>query len=185
MDKSLDQKLKRIHADPHGCKDFILADAKDADMALAIGAPGRSPEAHSGELQHRTLAEYRTRYAQYHRDPDVQALHLALPIIPLVDDHELADGAWAGGSDAHDPAEHGPWEDRREDAFRAREEWLPVRRPDPAWHRAHFTDPRALVPDSLMPSFAFLSERDQDDLAAYLVSLDRSAPLPEAPLPKK
>src|SRR3974377_478927 len=57
--KSLDQKLARIHADPNGCKDFILADAKDADMALAIGAPGKSPEAHSGELRYRTLAEFR------------------------------------------------------------------------------------------------------------------------------
>src|SRR5258708_16200063 len=57
--KSLDIKLKRIHADPHGCKDFILADAKDADMALAIGAPGKSPEAHSGELRYRTLSEFR------------------------------------------------------------------------------------------------------------------------------
>jgi hypothetical protein len=57
--KSLDLKLARIHADPHGCKDFILADAKDADMALAIGAPGRSPEAHSGELRYRSLAEFR------------------------------------------------------------------------------------------------------------------------------
>jgi hypothetical protein len=59
MTKSLDQKLARIHADPHGCKDFILADAKDADMALSIGAPGRSPEGHSGELRYRTLAEFR------------------------------------------------------------------------------------------------------------------------------
>src|SRR5262249_57956480 len=48
-----------IHADPHGCKDFLLADAKDADMALAIGAPGRSPEAHGGELRYRSLAEFR------------------------------------------------------------------------------------------------------------------------------
>ncbi len=59
MLKSLDAKLARIHADPHGSKDFILADAKDADMALAIGAPGRSPEAHSGELRYRSLAEFR------------------------------------------------------------------------------------------------------------------------------
>ncbi len=59
MNKSLDAKLARIHADPHGSKDFILADAKDADMALAIGAPGRSPEAHSGELRYRSLAEFR------------------------------------------------------------------------------------------------------------------------------
>jgi DhnA family fructose-bisphosphate aldolase class Ia len=58
-EKALDQKLARIIADPRGCKDFILADAKDADMALAIGAPGRSPEAHSGELRHRSLHEFR------------------------------------------------------------------------------------------------------------------------------
>ncbi|MCS6978043.1 MAG: hypothetical protein NZM31_13695, partial [Gemmatales bacterium] len=59
MRKSLDEKLARIHADPHGAKDFILADAKDADMALAIGAPGKSPEAHPGEVRFRSLAEYR------------------------------------------------------------------------------------------------------------------------------
>src|SRR5437667_11540885 len=57
--KSLDAKLARIHGDPHGAKDFSLAAAKDADMALAIGAPGRSPEAHSGELRYRSLAEFR------------------------------------------------------------------------------------------------------------------------------
>jgi hypothetical protein len=59
VDKSLDAKLRRIHADPRGAKDFILADAKDADMALAIGAPGRSPEAHGPEVRFRSLQEYR------------------------------------------------------------------------------------------------------------------------------
>ena len=54
VDKSLDRKLAAIHADPHGCQEFILADAKDADMAFGIGAPGRSPEAHAGELRYRT-----------------------------------------------------------------------------------------------------------------------------------
>jgi hypothetical protein len=58
-EKTLDQKLRRIHADPARCKDFILADAKDADMALSIGAPGRSPEAHPGEVRYRSLAEFR------------------------------------------------------------------------------------------------------------------------------
>jgi hypothetical protein len=57
--KSLDRKLAAIHADPHGCLEFILADAKDADMAFGIGAPGLSPEAHPGEVRHRTLEEYR------------------------------------------------------------------------------------------------------------------------------
>src|SRR5919204_128452 len=64
VEKSLDRKLQRIHADPHGAKDFILADAKDADMALAIGAPGKSPEAHSGELRYRSLAELRDTIEQ-------------------------------------------------------------------------------------------------------------------------
>lgn len=58
--KSLDEKLARIHADPGGARDFILADAKDADMALSIGAPGKSPERWpDGEVRHRTLAEFR------------------------------------------------------------------------------------------------------------------------------
>jgi hypothetical protein len=61
MHKSLDQKLARIHADPSGAKDFILADAKDADMAFGIGAPGESPERHDGEVRFRTLAEYRAQ----------------------------------------------------------------------------------------------------------------------------
>lgn len=59
MNKSLDQKLAHIHADPRGAKDFILADAKDADMALSIGAPGRSPESHGGETKYRSLQEFR------------------------------------------------------------------------------------------------------------------------------
>jgi hypothetical protein len=57
--KSLDRKLAAIHANPSGCREFILADAKDADMAFGIGAPGQSPEAHSGEVRFKTLEEYR------------------------------------------------------------------------------------------------------------------------------
>ena len=58
--KSLDEKLKRIHANPTTCGDFILADAKDADMALAIGATGRTNEKWpDGSPRFRTLAEYR------------------------------------------------------------------------------------------------------------------------------
>src|SRR3984893_12347764 len=59
VENSLDRKLQAIHGDPQRCQAFILADAKDADMALAIGAPGKSPEAHSGELRYRSLAEFR------------------------------------------------------------------------------------------------------------------------------
>jgi hypothetical protein len=64
LPKTLDQKLAAIHADPSGAREFILADAKDADMAFGIGAPGQSPEVHSGELKYRTLAEYREQIRQ-------------------------------------------------------------------------------------------------------------------------
>jgi len=58
MEKSLDRKLARILTDP-SCPEFILADAKDADMAFGLSAPGRSPESHAGEARFRTLDEYR------------------------------------------------------------------------------------------------------------------------------
>jgi hypothetical protein len=58
MEKSLDIKIRRILADP-SCRDFILADAKDADMAHGLAAPGKSPEHHAGEARFRNLAEYR------------------------------------------------------------------------------------------------------------------------------
>jgi hypothetical protein len=59
MEKSLDRKLRAIHADPHGSKEFILADAKDADMAFGVGAPGRSPERCDGADRFKSLAQYR------------------------------------------------------------------------------------------------------------------------------
>ncbi len=53
MQKSLDIKLARMAADP-SCRDFILADAKDADMAGGMAAPGVHRD---GRM--RTLDEYR------------------------------------------------------------------------------------------------------------------------------
>jgi hypothetical protein len=53
--KTLDAKLAAIHADPSGAKDFILADAKDADMAFGLGATGVDP----ATGRRRSLAEFR------------------------------------------------------------------------------------------------------------------------------
>ena len=58
MEKSLDVKLARIRAD-RSCRDFILADAKDADMAFGLSAPGKSPEHYAHEAKFRSLADYR------------------------------------------------------------------------------------------------------------------------------
>ena len=38
--KRLDQKIASILNNPSGAKDFIIADAKDADMAFGVTAPG-------------------------------------------------------------------------------------------------------------------------------------------------
>lgn len=67
--KTLDEKLQSIHADPHGSPEFIIADAKDADMAFGMSAPGikrlgQSPESHSDEVRFKTLAEYRDQIRQ-------------------------------------------------------------------------------------------------------------------------
>ena len=56
--KSLDAKLARIVADS-GCRDFILADAKDADMAFGLAAPGLKPGGDPARGPFRSIAEYR------------------------------------------------------------------------------------------------------------------------------
>ena len=40
MRKRLDEKLERIRRDPSRCDEFIIADAKDADMGFGLTAPG-------------------------------------------------------------------------------------------------------------------------------------------------
>jgi hypothetical protein len=58
MQKTLDTKLTRIAADP-SCGDFILADAKDADMAFGIAAPGTKFSKDGERLGFRTSQEFR------------------------------------------------------------------------------------------------------------------------------
>jgi hypothetical protein len=55
MEKTLDVKLAALKRNPRGGA-FILADAKDADMAFGIGAPGKALD---GRM--RSLSEYRDR----------------------------------------------------------------------------------------------------------------------------
>src|SRR5215211_6344067 len=120
--------------------DYIYEASNKPPASQTPGADIGRPFDPLGEC--RTLEEYRTRYAQYHCDPDVQKLHSALPIIATLDDHELADGAWSGGSTEHHPEQHGPWEARRDAALQARWEWLPARQPDPLDPTRVFRDVR-------------------------------------------
>ena len=86
--------------------------------------PGRGHQP-DGEII--TLADYRTRFAQYRTDEDLQAAHRQFPFICVWDDHETANNSWVGGSDRHDPAIDGSWEIRKGAAIRAYFEWIPVR----------------------------------------------------------
>lgn len=79
-----------------------------------------------------SLSDYRTRYAQYRGDADLQAMHAKLPWITVWDDHEFANNAYVGGADNHNPAIQGDWMTRKNMAAKAYHEWMPIRTPDPA-----------------------------------------------------
>jgi alkaline phosphatase D len=74
-----------------------------------------------------TLADYRLRHGTYKTDPDLQALHAALPFIAIWDDHEFADNASSVGAVNHQPDTEGDWGARVAAAKQAYFEWMPVR----------------------------------------------------------
>ena len=75
-----------------------------------------------------SLADYRMRYAQYRRDPDLQELHRQHPFIVVWDDHEFANNAWRDGASNHNPDRgEGEWAPRAAAAAQAFLEWLPIR----------------------------------------------------------
>jgi len=77
MQKTLDAKLARIAADPH-CQDFILADAKDADMAYGIAAPGLRRGNRNGVRQYRSIQEYRDQIREIVRQQLVDIMLMSV-----------------------------------------------------------------------------------------------------------
>jgi len=63
--KTLDQKLARIARGTDTRKDFIIADAKDADMAFGVMAPGPNRAGHCPHGYNQAEGCYKT-LAQYH-----------------------------------------------------------------------------------------------------------------------
>ncbi len=114
MEKSLDQKLARILRD-RSCNDFILADAKDGDMAYGLSAPGQSPENYASEAKFKTLDEYRAQIREVIRQglvdivlmsastSEVLALREGLfvnsPITPAIRANDATD-IWLAGAGA-------------------------------------------------------------------------------------
>lgn len=74
-----------------------------------------------------TRSDYRRRHARYRTDPDLTELLRQHPLLPVWDDHEVANNANRLGAPGHDPALLGPWADRVEAARTAFFEWMPVR----------------------------------------------------------
>jgi alkaline phosphatase D len=83
------------------------------------------PRRHRG-LELATLDDYRTRYAQYRLDPDLQAAHAAFPWIVTPDDHEV-DNNYAGAISEHDDPRDA-FLARRAAAYQAYYEHMPLRR---------------------------------------------------------
>ena len=94
--------------------------------SYAYGQSNRVVRPHEPTHEMLSLADYRQRHAQYKTDPDLQALHAAVPWITTWDDHETANDAWSGGAENHQPDE-GDWATRKAVARTAYDEWMPVR----------------------------------------------------------
>nr|WP_206067777.1 alkaline phosphatase D family protein [Nonomuraea sp. FMUSA5-5] len=88
--------------------------------------PGGNVRHHEGP-ETETLANYRQRHAQYKADPDLQAAHAAAPWLVVWDDHEL-DNNWADEVPEKPEIPQPNFLSRREAAFRAYYENMPLRR---------------------------------------------------------
>ena len=139
------------------------------------------PEDNSGELL--SLTDYRKRYALYHTDAGLQALHGAAPFIAVWDDHEIANDTWKGGAQNHSPDE-GDFFARRAAAIQAYYEWLPIRPPQgerhPQIYRSfrfgglldlHMLDTRVIGRDEQIDFSSYIGEDGQLDAQSFAAAL--------------
>ncbi|MDR4308374.1 alkaline phosphatase D family protein [Chelatococcus sambhunathii] len=118
-------------------------------------AAGLAPKPRDSELDPPQeivlLDQYRARHALYRTDKHLQALHRDNAFINIWDDHEVANDAWTGGAENHQPATEGSWQARKRAGVRAFYEWLPIRDPEDGER----IDPDTGNPDELYRSFDF------------------------------
>lgn len=111
-----------------------LAERGDLDAVLHLGDYLYEYGAASGGVRQHvpahemvSLADYRQRHAQYKTDEHLRRLHAICPVIATWDDHEVANDAWSGGAENHQPDTEGDYAARRVRAHQAYFEWMPVR----------------------------------------------------------
>jgi alkaline phosphatase D len=125
---------------PHGYFNVYrrIAERSDVDVVLHLGdyiydyEQGRYTDPaltdRTVDPAHEIVAldDYRRRYALYRTDADLQEVHRQHPFIAVWDDHEIANNAWRDGAQNHQ-ADEGDYHRRRDAAYQAFLEWLPVR----------------------------------------------------------
>jgi alkaline phosphatase D len=113
-----------------------LAERGDLDAVLHLGDyiyeyagdfNGAAVRPHDPPREVLTLNDYRQRHAQYKTDEHLQRLHATVPFIATWDDHEVANDAWSGGAENHQPDTEGDYATRKAAAHQAYFEWMPVR----------------------------------------------------------
>ena len=96
------------------------------DYIYEYGPDSPAVRAHVGDVL-MSLDDYRRRYAQYKSDSDLQRAHAAHPFFMTFDDHEVRNN-WAGDIEEEDHAPPEVFRLRRQSAFQAWYEHMPVRR---------------------------------------------------------
>ena len=74
-----------------------------------------------------TLNDYRVRHSYYKLDPMLRNIHQQHPFITIWDDHEFANDANKFGAENHQPQTEGDWQARKNNAYKAYFEWMPIR----------------------------------------------------------
>jgi alkaline phosphatase D len=122
----------------------LLADRDDLDFVVHLGdylyeygngEDRYGPDSLIGVRDHDpatemvSLSDYRRRHANYKADPDLSRLHGKYAFITTFDDHEVTNDTWREGAENHQPETEGEFVPRRNDAYQAYDEWMPIRLP--------------------------------------------------------
>ena len=116
------------------CGDYIYEMQRGNYPSDAEAVPGRVINP-ATEIIH--LDDYYQRYQTYHTDANLLELRRKKPLTVVWDDHELANDAWRGGAQNHQPETEGLWSDRVAAASKAYFDWMPIRRPTPTGVRIY------------------------------------------------
>ena len=106
--------------------DYIYENGPSTPQSSYWQAYQETGRQHEPPYECLSLADYRTRYAQYRSDSSLQKLHARYPMIAIWDDHEIAMKKHKKNA-AGQQVRNETWEQRRDYSIQAYHEWLPLR----------------------------------------------------------